>query len=149
MVDFGNVGDVVEVDPRLLTTLLDAGYLPIVSPLAADEEGNVYNVNADAIASALAVELAADKLILLSDVPGVLAKPGDPESRISRLSASDARKLAKSPSVTGGMVAKLEEISRVVEAGVAAVHIVNGNQRNALLSEVFGDKGSGTMIIGA
>ncbi|MEO8430953.1 MAG: acetylglutamate kinase [Acidobacteriota bacterium] len=147
-VDFGNVGDVVQVDPRLLTTLLDAGYLPIVSPLAADEGGRVYNVNADTIASALAVELDAEKLILLSDVPGVLAKPGDPESRISRLSAAEARRLAKSPAVTGGMVAKLEEISRVVEAGVRAVHIVNGNQRNALLSEIFGDQGSGTMVMG-
>ena len=89
MVDFGNVGDVVQVDPRLLTTLLDAGYLPIVSPLAADEGGQVYNVNADTIASALAVELDAEKLILLSDVPGVLARPGDPDSRISRMSAAE------------------------------------------------------------
>jgi acetylglutamate kinase len=146
-IDFGNVGDVVEVDPRLLTTLLDAGYLPVVSPLAADEAGHVYNVNADAIASALAVEMAAEKLILLSDVPGVLARRGDPESLISRLTAAEARKLAKSAAVSGGMVAKLEEISRVAEAGVHAVHIVNGNQRNALLSEIFGDKGSGTMVV--
>lgn len=147
LVDFGNVGDVVDVDPRLLTTLLDAGYLPVVSPLAADEEGKVYNVNADTIAGALAVELKAEKLILLSDVPGVLARPGDPESLISRLTAADARKLAKSPAVSGGMVAKLEEISQVAEAGVSAVHVVNGNQRNALLSEIFGDRGSGTMVV--
>lgn len=146
-IDFGNVGDVVEVDPRLLTTLLDAGYLPVVSPLAADEAGHVYNVNADAIASALAVEMAAEKLILLSDVPGVLARPGYPESLISRLTAAEARKMARSSAVSGGMVAKLEEISRVAEAGVHAVHIVNGNQRNALLSEIFGDKGSGTMVV--
>jgi acetylglutamate kinase len=149
LVDFGNVGDVAEVDPRLLTTLLDAGYLPLVSPLAADEEGKVYNVNADAIASALAIEIQAEKLILLSDVPGVLARAGDPGSLISRLTASDARKLARSPAVSGGMVAKLEEISRVAESGVRAVHIVNGNQRNALLSEIFGDRGSGTMVVGA
>lgn len=147
LVDFGNVGDVVDVDPRLLTTLLDAGYLPVVSPLAADEEGKVYNVNADTIAGALAVELKAEKLILLSDVPGVLARPGDPESLISRLTATEARKLAKSPAVSGGMVAKLEEVAQVAEAGVAAVHVVNGNQRNALLSEIFGDRGSGTMVV--
>ena len=147
MVDFGNVGDVVDVDPRLLKTLLDAGYLPVVSPLAADEEGKVYNVNADTIAGALAVELSAEKLILLSDVPGVLARPGDPESLISRLTAADARKLARSAAVSGGMVAKLEEISQVAEKGVAAVHIVNGNQRNALLAEIFGDRGSGTMVV--
>ena len=147
-VDFGNVGDVVDVDPRLLTTLLDAGYLPVVSPLAADDAGKVYNVNADAIASAIAIEIGAEKLILLSDVPGVLADPSDPETRLSRLSAAEARKLARSAAVTGGMVAKLEEISRVAESGVRAVHIVNGNQRNALLSEVFGDQGSGTMVIG-
>ena len=146
-VDFGNVGDVVDVDPRLLTTLLEAGYVPVVSPLAADEEGRVFNVNVDTIAAALAVELKAEKLILLSDVPGVLARPGDPESLISRLTAADARKLARSPAVTGGMVAKLEEIARVAEAGVAAVHVVNGNQRNALLAEIFGDRGSGTMVV--
>jgi acetylglutamate kinase len=147
LVDFGNVGDVVEVDPRLLKTLLDAGYLPVVSPLAADAEGRVFNVNADAIAAALAVELSAEKLILLSDVPGVLTRAGDPESVVSELTASDARKLARSSSVTGGMVAKLEEVARVAETGVRAVHIVNGNQRNALLSEIFGDRGSGTMIV--
>jgi acetylglutamate kinase len=146
-IDFGNVGDVVDVDPRLLTTLLDAGYLPVVSPLAADDEGHVYNVNADAIASALAIELSAEKLILLSDVPGVLARPRDPASLLSRLSASQARQLARSPAVTGGMVAKLEEVARVAESGVRAVHIVNGNQRNALLSEIFGDRGSGTMVV--
>src|SRR5262249_35763816 len=110
MVDFGNVGDVVDVDPRLLKTLLDAGYLPVVSPLAADEEGKVFNVNADAIASAIAIEIAAEKLILLSDVQGVLADPNDPDSRISRLTVVDARKLARSAAVTGGMIAKLDEI---------------------------------------
>lgn len=147
LVDFGNVGDVVEVDPRLLTTLLDAGYLPVVSPLAADEAGHVYNVNADAIAAAIAVELSAEKLILLSDVPGVLTRPNDPASVVSQLTTAEARRLARSPAVTGGMVAKLEEIARVAETGVRAVHIVNGNQRNALLSEIFGDKGSGTMVV--
>ncbi|MFN2385725.1 MAG: acetylglutamate kinase [Thermoanaerobaculia bacterium] len=147
LVDFGNVGDVVEVDPRLLKTLLDAGYLPVVSPLAADAEGRVFNVNADAIAAAIAVELSAEKLILLSDVPGVLARARDPESVVSELTASEARKLARSPAVTGGMVAKLEEVARVAETGVRAVHIVNGNQRNALLSEIFGDRGSGTMVV--
>jgi acetylglutamate kinase len=146
-IDFGNVGDVVDVDPRLLTTLLDAGYLPVVSPLAADEEGHVYNVNADAIASALAIGLSAEKLILLSDVPGVLARSKDEGSLISRLTAGQARKLSRSASVTGGMVAKLEEVARVAELGVRAVHIVNGNQRNALLSEIFGDRGSGTMVV--
>jgi len=146
-IDFGNVGDVVDVDPRLLTTLLDAGYLPVVSPLAADEEGHVYNVNADAIASALAIGLSAEKLILLSDVPGVLARATDAGSLISQLTAGQARKLARSASVTGGMVAKLEEVARVAEQGVRAVHIVNGNQRNALLSEIFGDRGSGTMVV--
>ncbi len=149
LVDFGNVGDVVNVDPRLLMTLLDAGYMPVVSPLAADEEGRVYNVNADTIASALAIELAAEKLILLSDVPGVLLRPDDPETLVSRLSAAEARKLSRRAAVSGGMVAKLEEISRVAESGVRAVHIVNGNQRNALLSEIFGDRGSGTMVVGA
>src|SRR5262249_61692430 len=104
-IDFGNVGDVVDVDPRLLTTLLDAGYLPVVSPLAADEEGHVYNVNADAIASALAIGLSAEKLILLSDVPGDLARAGDEESLISRLTAPEAHKLAKRAPLTAATAA--------------------------------------------
>jgi acetylglutamate kinase len=95
------------------------------------------------------MELKAEKLILLSDVAGVLARPGEPESVISRLTAAEARKLARSAAVSGGMVAKLEEVAQVAESGVAAVHIVNGNQRNALLSEIFGDRGSGTMVAGA
>jgi acetylglutamate kinase len=147
LVDFGNVGDVVDVDPHLLTTLLDAGYLPVVSPLAADDAGGVYNVNADAIAAALALELRAEKLILLSDVPGVLRDAANPSTLISRLTASEARALVRSKAVRGGMVAKLEEVARVAEGGVQAVHLVNGNERNALLSEIFADEGVGTMIV--
>ncbi|HEY7370060.1 MAG TPA: acetylglutamate kinase [Thermoanaerobaculia bacterium] len=147
LIDFGNVGDVVDVDPRLLTTLLDAGYLPVVSPLAADEAGIVFNVNADSIASALATELRAEKLILLSDVPGVLRNRTDAATLVSRLTAPEARKLARGNSVSGGMVAKLEEAARVAESGVGAVHLIDGNQRNALLSEIFGDLGIGTMVV--
>ena len=99
IVDFGNVGDVVDVDPRLLTTLLDAGYLPVVSPLAADEEGKVFNVNADAIASAIAIELAAEKLILLSDVPGVLGTAG--RSREPHLAADRRRGAPARPELRG------------------------------------------------
>jgi acetylglutamate kinase len=109
-IDFGNVGDVVEVDPRLLTTLLDAGYLPVVSPLAADEAGHVYNVNADAIASALAIEIAAEKLILLSDVPGVLARSRQPRiAAVGRRGAQarqELRRLGRHGRQAGGDLAR-------------------------------------------
>jgi acetylglutamate kinase len=119
----------------------------VVSPLAADEAGRVFNVNADSIASALATELKAEKLILLSDVPGLLRDREDAASLVSRLTASEARRLARSAAVSGGMVAKLEEVARVAESGVGAVHLIDGNQRNALLSEIFGDLGIGTMVV--
>ncbi len=146
-IDFGNVGDVVEVNPRLLHTLIDNGYLPVVSPLAADSEGNVFNVNADAIACKMAVGLEAEKLILMSDVDGVLLDVEDPGSLISRLTLAEARSLLKKKSLRGGMVAKVEESVKVIERGVGSVHIINGTKRNSLLYEVFTEEGSGTMFV--
>ncbi|MBI3848335.1 MAG: acetylglutamate kinase [Planctomycetes bacterium] len=146
-IDFGNVGDVVEVNPRLLHTLLDNDYLPVVSPLAADSEGNVFNVNADAIACEMAIGLGAEKLLMASDVDGVYLDIEDPSSLISRMTGKEARTLLRKKSIHGGMIAKLEESVRVVERGVGSVHIVNGTKRNALLDEVFTETGSGTMIV--
>src|SRR5207248_9479385 len=92
-VDFGNVGDVVEINARLLTVLLEHGYLPVISSLGADAEGKVFNINADTIAAAIAIQLKAEKLVLLSDVDGIFLHPGEPQTKLSRLTANEAKAL--------------------------------------------------------
>jgi acetylglutamate kinase len=146
-VDFGHVGDVVEINTRLLCVLLDQGYLPVVSSLGADDEGMVFNINADTIASEIAVRLKAEKLILLSDVDGIYLRPGEPETKLSRLSVDEAEALVREGAATGGMIPKLQSITELIRRGVGSAHIINGNLRNALLAEVFTDEGTGTMIV--
>ena len=146
-VDFGHVGDVVQINARLLTVLLDHGYLPVISSLGADDEGMVFNINADTIAAEIAVQLRAEKLILLSDVDGIYLTPGDAQTKLSRLTAADTDDLISSGAATGGMIPKLQSISTLLRRGVHSAHIISGSKRNALLSEVFTDKGTGTMIV--
>lgn len=145
-VDFGHVGDILEIDARLLTVLLDHDYLPVVSSLGADAEGKIFNINADTIASAIAIQLKAEKLVLLSDVDGIYLKAGEPQTKLSRLSADEAEELINNGSATGGMIPKLQNIIQLLRRGVKSAHIINGNSRNSLLAEVFTDEGTGTMI---
>jgi len=145
-VDFGHVGDILEINARLLTVLLDEGYLPVISSLGADAAGTVFNINADTIASEIAIQLGAEKLVLLSDVDGIYLRAGQPETKLSRLSADEAEALVKEGSATGGMIPKLQNIVELLRRGVGSAHIINGTARNALLAEVFTDKGTGTMI---
>ena len=145
-VDFGHVGDILEINARLLTVLLDHGYLPVVSSLGADAEGKVFNINADTIASEIAVQLQAEKLVLLSDVDGIYLRAGDSRTKLSQLTAAAARALIDDGSATGGMIPKLQNIVNILNRGVKSAHIINGNSRNALLAEVFTNEGTGTMI---
>ena len=145
-VDFGHVGDILEIDTRLLTVLLDHDYLPVVSSLGADAEGKIFNINADTIAAEIAIQLKAEKLVLLSDVDGIYLKAGDPQTKLSRLSADEAEQLINNGSATGGMIPKLQNIIQLLRRGVKSAHIINGNSRNSLLAEVFTNEGTGTMI---
>ncbi len=147
-IDFGHVGDIVDINVRLLRLLLDNGYIPVVSSLGADDDGNVYNINADTIASEIAAHLQAEKLILLTDVDGILRDRDDAESRISRLTVDEAERLVSEKIVSSGMLPKIAAIARLVRRGVRSAHIINGQKRNALLYEVFTDEGAGTMITG-
>ena len=146
-VDFGHVGDIIQIDSRLLTVLLDQGYLPVISSLGADAEGKVFNINADTIAAEIAIQLQAEKLVLLSDVDGIHLRAGDPQSKLSRLTADEAEALIEAGTATGGMIPKLQNIIELLRRGVNSAHIINGTARNALLAEVFTDKGTGTMIV--
>jgi acetylglutamate kinase len=146
-VDYGHVGDVVEINSRLLSVLLNEGYLPVISSLGADSEGTVFNINADTIAAEIAMQLKAEKLILLSDVDGIYLRPGEPETKLSRLTAAEADAMIKDGTATGGMIPKLQSITTLLSRGVHSAHILSGTTRNALLSEIFTDSGTGTMIV--
>jgi acetylglutamate kinase len=147
VVDFGHVGDVVEVDARLINTLLDSGYLPVISSLGADDDGKIFNINADTIAAEIATSLAAEKLILLSDVNGIYLQPDDETTKLSRVSKADARRMIDSGQATGGMIPKLESLIGLLDRGVRSAHIISGTRRNGVLAEVFTDEGIGTMIV--
>jgi acetylglutamate kinase len=146
MIDFGHVGDVVRINVRLLRLLLDNGYVPVISSLGADEQGNIYNINADTIASEIAAHLKAEKLVLLTDVDGIMRDRNDISTRISRLSVEEAEELVANKVVSAGMLPKIAAIAHLVRRGVHSAHIINGNKRNSLLYEVFTDEGAGTMI---
>ena len=146
-VDFGHVGNIVEVDTRLVHLLLESDYMPVISSLGADDEGKIYNINADSIASEIAMKLHAEKLILLSDVNGIYLDANDSSSKIDRLSVSEARDMIVSGKATGGMIPKLENLISLVESGVGSAHVIGGNSRNGILAEVFTNEGTGTMIV--
>ncbi len=147
LVDFGHVGDIVDVDARLIDLLLANSYLPIISSLGADDEGKIFNINADTIAAELAAELKAEKLILLSDVNGIYLDEKDESTKLSRLTAAEAIQMIETGKATGGMVPKLQNLTALLERGIGSAHVISGNQRNALLSEVFTDEGTGTMLV--
>ena len=145
-VDFGHVGDVVEIDASLINTLLDSGYLPVISSLGADDDGKIFNINADTIASEIAASLNAEKLILLTDVNGIYLNEGDENTKLSQITIDDARHMIEAGRATGGMIPKLESLIALLSRGVRSAHIISGTTRNALLAEVFTDEGTGTMI---
>ncbi len=146
-VDFGHVGDVVEIDTTLITTLLDSDYLPVISSLGADDDGRIFNINADTIAAEIAVKLEAEKLILLTDVNGIYLTDGDETTKLSRLTTDQAKAMIAEGRATGGMIPKLENLISLLSRGVGSAHIISGRTRNAILAEVFTDEGTGTMIL--
>ncbi len=147
IVDFGHVGDIVEVDTSLIERLLESDYLPIISSLGADTDGRIFNINADTIAAEIAVHLGAEKLILLTDVNGIYMDEGNEDTKLSRLTVADARHMIDSGRATGGMIPKLENLISLLNRGVHSAHIISGRTRNAILAEVFTDEGTGTMVV--
>ena len=144
--DYGRVGVIQRVNAELLESLTYHGYVPVVSPVSDDEQGESLNVNADDAASALAEGLKADKLVLLSDVPGVLADASDPSTLISVIETNEVEQLIAQGTITGGMVPKVRALRQAVESGVGKVHLVDGRIPHSLLMELFTDKGIGTLI---
>jgi acetylglutamate kinase len=147
-VDFGHVGDIELADPRVLTTLLDARFVPVVASLAGDGDGNVYNVNADTVAESLAVALKAQKLLFLTGAPGVLRDRDDPTSLVTFADPDELAALMASGALSGGMRPKVEACIRAATGGVERTHIIDGRAPDSLLLEVFTGAGCGTMIVG-
>jgi acetylglutamate kinase len=146
--DLGFVGDVEAVDPTALRALTGAGLIPVVAGVAAGPGGQPYNVNADAVAGAMAAALGAEKVVYLSNVEGLYADPDDPGTLINRLTVAELERLLDSGAVRTGMVPKLDGIAAALRGGVAGAHILDGRVRHALLLELFTDHGVGTMIEG-
>jgi acetylglutamate kinase len=148
VVDYGHVGDIDQVDPRVISTLVEARFVPVVASLAGDGEGNVYNVNADTVAETLAIALKAQKLIFLTGAPGVLRDRGDPSSLVAFADPDDLAELLKSGVISGGMRPKVEACIRAATGGVERTHIIDGRLHDSLLLELFTGSGAGTMIVG-
>jgi acetylglutamate kinase len=147
LVDIGLVGEVRQVNPGIVDTLIREGYIPVVAPVAVGEGGDSYNVNADSAAAALAVALNADKLIILTDVEGILADRNDKASLISTVSRQEVPHLVEQGIVDGGMIPKVECCLSALRGGVGTTHILDGRVPHSVLLEIFTDQGVGTMVI--
>lgn len=145
-VDLGFVGEIERIDPAVVNFLVSQGYVPVLSPLGVDEEGRSLNLNADTVAAELAVVMGARKLIVLTNVKGVLRDPKDENSLIPQLTVEEARVLLSSGVVSGGMIPKLKACIRAVEGGVERAHVLQGTLPHSLLLELLTDRGAGTMI---
>ncbi len=145
--DIGYVGDIKEVNPKILFDLLEKDYLPIVCPIGIDDNYNTYNINADDAACAIARAVNAEKLAFLTDIEGVYKDPKDPSTLISELTIDEARALITDGYVGGGMLPKLNNCIDAIENGVSRVHILDGRIAHCLLLEIFTNKGIGTAFM--
>lgn len=146
-VDLGFVGDVTEVRVKVIKKEIAEGLIPIISPVAEDEEGRPYNINADVAAGRVAAALNARRLVYMSDVPGLLSDPANPQSLISTLKVSQVDGLKKTGVIDKGMRPKVASAVRALEEGVQRVHFIDGRLPHSLLLEIFTDKGIGTEIV--
>lgn len=145
--DIGFVGDIKEVNAKILYDLLEKDFLPIVAPIGLDDQFNTYNINADDAACAIAKAVGADKLVFLTDIEGLYRDINDKASFIPRITASDADALIKEGIIGGGMLPKLSNCTSAVKNGVNRVHILDGRILHCLLLEIFTNEGVGTMIL--
>ncbi|NLU50776.1 MAG: acetylglutamate kinase [Syntrophomonadaceae bacterium] len=143
----GYVGEVREINTELIETITEKGYIPVISPVGIGDDQHSYNINADHVAGAVASALRADKLVLLTDVPGILADRNDPASRISRIRVSEVDSYVDCGIVSGGMIPKIECCVQALRGGVARTHIIDGRIPHAILLEIFTDEGIGSMVV--
>ena len=148
LVDYGFVGDIESVDADVLRTQLASGLVPVISPLSADSDGTVLNINADTVAAALAGALDAEKLILVTGAPGILEDRADPNSLISYIDLAGLAQLKANGSLAEGMLPKAAAIENAIQGGVQRVHVISYKLSDSLLLEVFTNEGNGTLVVG-
>jgi acetylglutamate kinase len=146
-VDFGLVGDIDKVNPALLHHLLAGEYVPVITPLSANDKGEVFNTNADTVAAEIAAALGAEKLFFLLKVPGLLEELARPTSLVPYTTLEGLEGMERSGKVNGGMRPKLAAVRRALTGGVSSAHLVSGVLPDAVLTEVFTNQGSGTMVV--
>ncbi len=146
-VDYGFVGDIYGIDTSILLKQLDNDLVPIVSPLSADDQGTVLNINADTVAAMIACELKAEKFVMATGTPGILESVDDPRSLISYVDRAGLRRLRDEGKISGGMLPKVAAIERALSGGVPRVHVISYAQTDSLLLEVFTNEGTGTLVV--
>jgi acetylglutamate kinase len=144
--ELGFVGDVQQVNPAVLHGILNEGFVPVISTIGADDNGQPYNINADTVAGAIASALSAEKIIYMTDIEGIRKKVDDSSSLIKRISLSELQELIADGTVSGGMIPKVDSCIDAVRGGVRGAHILDGRIAHVLLLELFTDSGVGTMI---
>ncbi len=147
MQDIGFVGDVKKINPEIIQTVINEGYIPVVAPVGVGDEGESYNINADYVAGEVATALSADKLILLTDVEGIFEDYNNKETLISELKLNQIDEMITRGVISGGMIPKVECCAHAVNGGVTTTHILDGRTPHSILLEIFTDRGIGTMVV--
>lgn len=145
--NMGFTGEVMSINPQIIETVIENGYIPVIAPIGTDQKQQTYNINADLVAAAIAVAMKADKLVLLTDVPGLLFDPKDNDSLISILKMSEVSGYIQDGIIAGGMIPKVQCCVEAVTAGVGRTHIIDGRLPHSILLEIFTKKGIGTMVV--
>jgi len=143
----GYVGKITEVDTALINDVLEKGYIPVISTVGYDNDGNAYNINADTAASKIASELKAESLISMTDIAGILRDKDDPSTLISKINVSDTPLLVRQGIISGGMIPKVECCTEAIRRGVKKVFIIDGRVPHSILIEILTDEGLGTMFV--
>ncbi len=145
-IDLGFVGEIESINSEFLKKILDSNYIPVIATLGVDSPGNIYNINADTCAAEIAISLNAKKMILLTDVDGIMKSAKDGNKLISKLTVSQCQKMIESGLISSGMIPKVTACVDALKSGAERTHILNGNKKHSVLVEIFTDKGIGTMI---
>lgn len=148
MVDLGLVGEIESVNPDIIHVLTENDYIPIISPIGVDKNANALNLNADTVAGDIASEIKAEKLVILTDVPGILEDPSDTDTLIRNIKIDEIKELVDKGVISGGMLPKVMTCINAIEGGVSSAHIIDGRVQHSILLEIFTKKGIGTMITG-